>query len=141
LTLSEQVAARHLKSVPQTELTQSPFVVQTRPALHFGQVDPPQSTSVSLPFMTPSEHDAAVQTLFVHRLLVQSAFALHAWPLGHFGQLPPQSTADSEPFFTLSVQFGAWHSPDVQTPLEQSPAKVQIFCAAHPGQVPPPQST
>jgi hypothetical protein len=42
LTLSEQVAARHLKSVPQTELTQSPLVVQIRPALHFGQVAPPQ---------------------------------------------------------------------------------------------------
>jgi hypothetical protein len=42
----------------QTALWQSVSTPQVSPIGHAGQL-PPQSTSVSLPFFTPSEHDGA----------------------------------------------------------------------------------
>ena len=56
-TPSEQVGAAQRPFV-QTPLVQSPGVVQPLPVAHFlaGAQDPPQSTSVSVPFFTTSLH-------------------------------------------------------------------------------------
>ena len=54
-TSAEQAGAGATQSPPvQTPLMQSPPVAQCLPSAHFGQLGPPQSTSVSLPFWTPS---------------------------------------------------------------------------------------
>jgi hypothetical protein len=80
--------------------------------------EPPQSTSVSVPFFAPSVHKGDWQVT-LHTPLAQSPPALHASPTAHFGQVPPQSTSDSDPFFTLSLQKGARHVT-LQTLLVQS---------------------
>ena len=80
------------------------------PAAHLPHVAPPQSTSVSLPFFTPSEQLAPwhVSGVPEHTPLWQSEPALHVLPAAHLPQLaPPQSTSVSVPFLTKSVQLGA----------------------------------
>jgi len=65
-------------------------------------VEPPQSTSVSVPFRTKSAQVGAWHVA-LHTALVQSAPALHVLPFGHEAQVPPpQSTADSSPFWMAS---------------------------------------
>jgi hypothetical protein len=60
---------------------------------------PPQSTSVSALFFTPSLQLAAWQTPPVQTAETQSELALHALPLPHTPQVPPpQSTSVSAPF-------------------------------------------
>src|SRR5262245_5901992 len=59
--------------------TQSAFITQSFPSAHGGQ-DPPQSTSVSVPFLIMSPHCAAAH-LYVamsQTLLAQSAPAMHS---------------------------------------------------------------
>jgi len=46
-------------------LWQSRFVLQLLPNAHLGQV-PPQSTSDSVPFFTPSLQEDAIQMLLMH---------------------------------------------------------------------------
>jgi hypothetical protein len=41
-------------------LAQSAFVLQARPSAHRAEQLPPQSTSDSVPFVTPSSHAAAM---------------------------------------------------------------------------------
>jgi hypothetical protein len=54
-TSAEQVGADATQMPPvQTPVAQSPPVAQCLPSTHFGQLGPPQSTSVSLPFWMPS---------------------------------------------------------------------------------------
>jgi hypothetical protein len=54
-TLSEQLAAWHLSGEPeQTPLWQSVERAHVRPVVHLGQLAPPQSVSVSVPFLTTS---------------------------------------------------------------------------------------
>src|SRR5215471_18935551 len=109
-------------------LWQSPATMQPNPLTHFeaGAHEPPQSTSVSVPFSTPSLHAGTWHTLVVHFLLVQSLLTEHALPLAQLGhEAPPQSTSVSVPFLTLSsppVHFGTWQTPPVHTPLVQSAA-------------------
>jgi hypothetical protein len=88
---------------------QSELVPQLLPSPHLPQVEPPQSTSVSVPSFVPFEHEAGgcVHTLFEHNAVVQSAAPRQLLPVLHLGQeAPPQSTSVSVPFFTLSVQVG-----------------------------------
>jgi hypothetical protein len=121
-------------------LPQSAAPLQALPTAHLEQV-PPQSTSLSLPFFTPSEHVGAAHRLFRQRPLTQSESPTHALPTGQRGHaLPPQSTPDSFPFFTVSVQVGTAHAPELQTPLAQSVASSHVFPDAHGWHVPP-QST
>jgi hypothetical protein len=73
-----------------------------------GQVPPPQSTPVSLPFSTPSLHVAFWQTPPVQTPVVQSPPMRQPSPGPQSGQVPPpQSTSVSAPLSTPSMQVGA----------------------------------
>jgi hypothetical protein len=77
---------------------------------HRPQLPPPQSTSVSAPFLIPSlqvgagaAQKPAVQTA----LATQSPAVAQAFPMAHRPQLPPpQSTSVSAPFLIPSEQVG-----------------------------------
>ena len=78
------------------------------PVAHVGQVPPPQSTSLSVPFLTESVHVAALQWPPVHTPLWQSLATKHCLPAAQVGHVPPpQSTSLSVPFLTASVQVAA----------------------------------
>jgi hypothetical protein len=106
----------------QTPLAQSAALLQVLPGEHIPHPAPPQSMSVSVPFLSPSAHVAAWQTLAVHTLSMQSAPTLHVRLVGHGAQLPPQSLSVSSPFFTPSRHVGVRHSPFMHTPSLQSVA-------------------
>src|SRR5204863_357497 len=96
----------------QTPLVQSPATPQALPLPHFlaGAQEPPQSTSVSVPFFTMSLQEGAGQTPPEQTPLWQSPATPQALPLPHFlagPQEPPPSTSVSVPFFTVSLQEGA----------------------------------
>jgi hypothetical protein len=95
----------------QTPLWQSLPVLQAFKLAHLVAQEPPQSVSVSVPFLTLSLQLPAVHRLLVQTPLVQSLPALQDKPAPQRLQLdePPQSTADSPPFFTLSLQAGVAH--------------------------------
>jgi hypothetical protein len=121
---------------------QSKSLPQDLPAAHAPHVPPPQSTSVSAPFLTESEQPGTWHTFPVHTPDVQSALMRQDFTLAHAAHVPPpQSMSVSSPFFTESEQLGAWHTFPVHTPDAQSPATVHTFAAAHVPHVPPPQST
>ena len=134
----------------QLPLRQSPTLLQVCPAAHLGQTGPPQSVSVSPPFLMPSTQVglAGTQTLAAQAPLLQSEPTLQIHPFWHLPQaFPPQSTSVSVPFFTLSLQgalgtmqvlFWHWAKPPTST---QSVAAVQALPMAHLGQLAPPQST
>jgi hypothetical protein len=67
---------------------------------------PPQSTSVSLPFFTPSAQPDAWQMAAVHTPFWQSVPAVQVLPAAHRLQVvvPPQSLSVSPPFFAASEQ-------------------------------------
>jgi hypothetical protein len=52
-------------------------VAQVLPSTHLAQVPPPQSMSVSAPFLTRSVHDGTWHTFDRHTALAQSAAGLH----------------------------------------------------------------
>ncbi len=107
-----------------------------------GQVPPPQSWSVSLPFSVPSVQLLALQNPERHTFDEQSPEESHPWPLPHAGHAPPpQSTSVSVPFFLPSSQAGAWHLPFAHELLAQSLSAAHPCDTAHLGQLPPPQST
>jgi hypothetical protein len=115
-TPSMQVGARQTMVAPlQTPLAQSLEAVQPIPGGHPGQVPPPQSAPVSLPFFTPSMQVGAWQVPGVplQTLSWQSLPALHFLPSPHRAQvsLPPQSTSVSLPSRTPSAQLAATHRP------------------------------
>jgi hypothetical protein len=59
---------------------------------------PPQSVSLSVPFLTPSEQLAARHTLAVHTPLAQSELIAQPRPVLQAPQVPPpQSTSVSLP--------------------------------------------
>jgi len=97
----------------QTPLWQSPATKHPSPSEHFDVVEhvPPQSTSVSVPFLTPSlQADAEQKCEPGQTPLVQSAAIKHPLPSAQVlpgAHVPPQSVSVSFPFFTLSVQTGA----------------------------------
>jgi hypothetical protein len=82
----------------QLPMTQSSPVLHVLPVAHLGQPEPPpQSTSVSKPFLTLSWHLAASHTPPVHTKLAQSVPTPHFLPGAHLGhpEVPPQSTSVS----------------------------------------------
>jgi hypothetical protein len=81
------------------------------------QVPPPQSTSLSAPFCTPSLHEGIAQVPPTHTWLVQSDAIEQLFPGAQAGQVLPQSTSVSVPFLTPSLHEGAWQTPPAHTPL------------------------
>src|SRR5438132_1569395 len=74
---------------------------------HGLQTGPPQSTSVSIPFLTLSMQVAATHTPAAHVMLRQSPLTLHFLPPAQPGhRAPPQSTSVSAPFLVASVHVG-----------------------------------
>ena len=67
----------------QTLLAQSGFVRQPSPSPQGRHRPPPQSTSVSEPFDTPSAHVGAWHTFVVHTSLTQSLPLTHDSPEEH----------------------------------------------------------
>ena len=65
----------------QSPLVQSVFTLQTFPGAQAGQVPPPQSTSVSFPFVTASEQVGAAQKPFAQTPLVQMLPAVQELPV------------------------------------------------------------
>jgi hypothetical protein len=103
---------------------------------------PPQSTSLSVPFCTPSVHEGGAHTVAVQTPLAQSPAIAHAFVSEHGGQVPPpQSTSVSAPFFTMSWQLGAWQMPPVHAPWMQSVPVVHVLPSGQAWGQPPPQST
>ena len=88
---------------------QSAATLQSLPSAQrfVGAQEPPQSTSVSVPFLTTSRQVGTWQMLLMQTPLVQSDEAPQSLPSLHLvEQLPPQSTSVSVPFFAESVQVG-----------------------------------
>jgi hypothetical protein len=72
------------------------------------QSPPPQSTSVSLPVLSPSSQWLATHTLPFQNPDAQSAALATAMPRAHFAQsFPPQSTPPSVASFCPSTQWSA----------------------------------
>jgi len=167
---SEQVAAAHAVVTlvvefvveAQLRLTQSLGVAHVAPAVHAPHVGPPQSTSVSAPFLTPSLHVAAAQVPDVALQLEveQSLPTVQLTPTPQaLQEPPPQSTPVSAPFRIPSEHVAAAHVLVVelvvvfvsllkvlvvvvtQLLLKQSPWTTQVVFAAHFGHEEPPQST
>jgi hypothetical protein len=89
---------------------QSDGDVQVLPSWQAGH-DPPQSTSLSLPFFTASVHVGAAQRPLTQTPDAQSFPAWQLAPGAHAAHAPPQSTAVSVPFWTWSPHVGARHVP------------------------------
>src|SRR5262249_27021698 len=95
---------------------------------------PPQSVSVSVPFITLSKQDATRHSPLAQTPLEQSVAVLHVLPGPHLPQVaPPQSGAVSSPFCTRSVHDGSSQAPSVQTLVAQSPAFPQRLPLAQGG--------
>jgi hypothetical protein len=151
LTVSLQVGAWQVQGglgqllfAPHTLFAQSAPELHFRPFAHLVLQLPPQSTSVSKPFCTPSRQLGAWQIPDTHTPLWQSVGTPHFCEVGHFlpsetQVVPPQSWSVSLPFFTPSEQVGAWHLPDVQTPLTQSEGPLQFWLVAQVAPQQPPQ--
>jgi hypothetical protein len=121
----EQCAgASHLLAV-QEPLAQSALPPHDCDGRHFVEHDPAQSTSVSVPFLAPSEHVGAwhrsslqkrPQLWLAQTPLVQSDAAEHFFWSTHLAQVPPpQSTSVSAPFILVSVHIEP-HWPGVVKP-------------------------
>jgi hypothetical protein len=101
----------------QTPLVQSDDAAHPAPVPQVfacpSHVAPPQSTSVSVPFCTPSEHVAAWHVFpALQILLVQSPPTLHFLVSPHGEHdAPPQSTSVSSPSITPSLQCAETHVP------------------------------
>src|SRR5215207_9136339 len=136
-------------SSTRTVLTQRPWhspVAQSSSSTHVcsgshGWQPLPQSTSLSLPFFTPSSQRAGTHASALQTPLAQSAPTVHSGPVGQGGQLPPQSTAVSSPFCTKSPQVGFVQTCCMQTPLWQLSPTMHEAKSAHGAQPEPPQST
>src|SRR5439155_23487375 len=88
------------------------------PAPQGAQAVPPQSTSVSLPFLMRSPHIVIRHLSCWQKVLLQSPLTLHALPSAQPPQLgPPQSVSDSLWFLRPSLHVAAWQVPvPSQTP-------------------------
>src|SRR5437762_2933128 len=126
----------------QTDVVQSPLTVQALPGAHLAVQEPPQSTSVSVPFLTTSVQVATWQVT-LHTPLAQSDGAPQLLLVPHLVlQVPPQSTSLSVPFFTPSAQLGALQTLSAHTRFKQSLPPVQTAPVGHFAQaLVPPQST
>jgi hypothetical protein len=122
--------------VLQKALAQSAAALQPRPVAHFVLHEPPQSTSLSVPFLTPSLHESATQRcdVVLQTPLVQSPPAEHPPPVAHLvAHVPPQSTSVSLPSLTPSWQALATQRcvEVLQKVLVQSAAMLQPLPVAH----------
>jgi hypothetical protein len=123
----------------QTPEVQSAGTAQERPFAHLLGQEPPQSTSVSVPSLTPSAQPAAshrcVEALQTPE--VQSVGAAQPSPFAHVFPwatqvVPPQSTPVSVPFCSPSVQLGVAQSFEaLQKPELQSVGAAQPSPSAH----------
>jgi hypothetical protein len=105
---------------------QSAAAPQIFPVAQGGQA-PPQSTSVSVPFLIASLQEGGAQTEASQTRLSQSPGEEHPFPRAHPGHPPPQSTSVSVPFLRPSAQEGAVQAPLAQTLEAQSVAAAQAF--------------
>jgi len=124
---------------------QSASALQLLPHAHTGHVPPPQSTSVSLAFFTPSLQLGVEQVFALESQtpLVQSPPEEQPRPSPHFaGHEPPQSLSVSLPFFCPSLQVAVEQSfaDGSHTRLEQSAPEAH-FCPSPHCWHEPPQST
>jgi hypothetical protein len=116
----------HFPEVQIPEL-QSAGATQIFPLAHLAQL-PPQSTSVSVPFLAASVHVAVAQRPPVHAPLRQSVYVLQSIPFAQSAHVPPpQSTSVSKPFFTTSLQLVAMHFPAEHSLLAQSARTVHTL--------------
>ena len=120
--IAEQLAAcRHDLFAPQPNW-QSPSRSQLPSGAHGAQL-PPQSMSVSLPFLMPSLQLAAEQTSPVQTPLWQSAGVTQRCPCAQrSGQLAPQSTSLSCPLRMASPQVAV---PSDERPTAPQPSVVE----------------
>jgi hypothetical protein len=154
LCASEQDGWVQVRLGPQIVLVQSASWAQPLPLPHFRGVaserqGPPQSASVSPPFLSVSEqvgaaHIPPLQTPLSQLVgLEQVRFGAH-FEQGTLMGLP-QSVSPSWPFLMPSWQVGTWQTLGLplHTPLMQSRAMVQVTPSAHleSMQTAPPQST
>src|SRR6185436_20978725 len=91
----------HLQCPPvQKFVWQSPFPPHVLLSAQSAAQLPPQSTSLSEPFFTPSEQVALWQRFPMQTWLWQSLATLQAFPAAQPAHEPPQSMPVSAPFFT-----------------------------------------
>src|SRR5437763_1754067 len=126
--MSVQVDAAQIPPL-QIRLMQSAPTRHIFPAAHFMQPEPPQSWSVSGPFLTVSKQVGVAHRLLKQTELVQSLPARHIWPGMHLGQrLPPQSVSVSLPSLRWSMHDELLLQRLLaQMPLAQSPATRHIL--------------
>jgi len=87
-------------------LVQSDATPHVLPTAQCCEQDPPQSTSVSFPFLMPSLHvGAATHFPALQRLLAQSAAAMQFLLAAQGAHEPPQSTSVSPPSVSPLVQW------------------------------------
>src|SRR5207237_662863 len=137
LTPSVHMGTEHFfVAALQTPLVQTVETPQPAPSAHLLGHPPPQSRSVSPPFLTPSVHVGTEHVLVApsQTPLVQSIAPAQPLPSAHFAQLPPQSVSVSEPFFTVSVHVTGRHFFAVHVALAQSAGTSHAFPSAHFGQ-------
>ena len=113
---------------------------------HLAAQEPPQSTSASVPFLTPSSHCEATHKCVVPLQIaeVQSPSTPQPLPAAHFAaQEPPQSTAVSSWPCAPSSQRVATHRCVVPLQIAevQSASTPQPLFTAHLAAQEPPQST
>jgi len=120
-----------------------PLALHEPPGGQGGQV-PPQSTSVSVPLLTPSLQPEPAHVPELQIPLSQSGPMAQSWPGVHVEQSgPPQSTSVSVPSTMPFLQTGS----ERQVPLEQYEPDWQSVWVTHlprrphPVQSGPPQST
>jgi hypothetical protein len=96
----------------QLSFAQSVFCLQCFWSAHFGHAGPPQSTSVSISFWTPSVQVGAWHVPPLHTPSTQSAFTLQMRPSAHAAHVPPpQSVSVSLPSLTPSMHDDGTHLP------------------------------
>jgi len=124
----------------QFPLTQSLLLLQVVATAQPGHA-PPQSTSVSSPFLTLSKQLVATQPILLHALPSAVQPLVLCWPSDTGAHVPL-----SNPVFACAQerqvpkQFGAQQMPSMQLPLKQSLGLPQALATAQPGHAPP-QST
>src|SRR2546425_494158 len=94
---------------------QSLAVLHALPAAQVDPHAPPQSTSVSVPFLTMSVHVAPAHRPAAQLIERQSLIATQRRPFAQALQVPPpQSTSVSAPFCAMSLQLEPMQVPPRQ---------------------------
>jgi hypothetical protein len=117
-----QLAGQHCPRM-QTRLSQSSGTLHKRPSAQGAQL-PPQSASVSVPFLTPSAQVGNSQKpeLTLQTALVQSPPKLQRLPGSHLSHAgPPQSTSVSAPLCAESSHDVTPAAPATEPPLPAAP--------------------